>query len=136
MDACFSRRSLLAAGGAGLGALTLGACVGIPVPEVDGVGPGGRIAALTDVPVGGAYQLAVDGKRVLIAQPVAGTVVAYDATCPHQGCTVRAGEDGALVCPCHGSAFDLATGDVLQGPAVEPLTPLAVTVSGTDVLLA
>ena len=55
MDLCLSRRSLLAAGGAGLGALTLGACVGIPVPEVDGVAAGDRIAALADVPVGGAY---------------------------------------------------------------------------------
>jgi Rieske Fe-S protein len=137
VDLCLSRRSLLAVGGAGLGALTLGACAGIPVPEVDGVAPGGRIAGLADVPVGGpAYQLAVDGRRLLIAQPAAGTVVAYDATCTHQGCTVRAADDGSLVCPCHGSQFDPATGEVLQGPAVEPLEPVAVTVSGPDVLLA
>jgi Rieske Fe-S protein len=136
VDACFSRRSLLVAGGAGLGALTLAACGGSPVPEVDDVAPGGRIVALADVPVGGVYELSVDGRRVLLAQPTAGTVVGFDATCTHQGCTVRATEGGPLACPCHGSEFDPATGEVLQGPAVRPLAPFAVTVSGADVVLA
>ena len=136
MDSCFSRRSLLVAGGAGLGALGLGACGGVPVPEVDGVAPGGRIAALSDVPVGGVHELSVDGRRLLVVQPTAGTVLAFSATCPHQGCTVRAGETGPLVCPCHGSAFDPATGEVLQGAAVEPLDRVPVAVSGPDVVLA
>jgi Rieske Fe-S protein len=136
VDACFSRRSLLVAGGAGLAAVALTACSGSPVPEVDGVGQGGTIVALADVPVGGVYEVAVDGRRVLVAQPTAGTVVAFDATCPHQGCTVRATEGGPLACPCHGSEFDPATGDVLQGPAREPLARFGVTVSGADVVLA
>ena len=135
MHPCFSRRSLLAAGGLGLGAAALTACAGGPdLPEVTGAGPGSVIAALSDVPVGGGYAVSLDGRAVLITQPEAGTVAGFDATCTHQGCTVRASADG-LACPCHGSAFDPATGAVLQGPADEPLAPVGVAVRGADVVL-
>jgi Rieske Fe-S protein len=133
---CLSRRQLLAAGGAGLGALALAGCgSGAEVPQRSGVGSGDVLVALVDVPVDGAYEMAVDGRRVLVTQGAAGGVVAFDAECPHQGCTVRATDDG-LGCPCHGSQFDPATGEVLRGPATSPLTPVAVAVRGDDVVLA
>jgi len=60
-------------------------------------------------------------------------LVAYDAVCPHAGCTV--GYDPSyklLVCPCHGAVFDPAHGAaVLRGPAAQPLPPLQVVV-GAD----
>ena len=133
---CFSRRSLLVGGGAGLGALALAACSGESVPEVDGVAAGDRVVRLADVPVGGSYELSVNGRRVIVSRPTAGTAVAFDATCTHQGCTVRTTEDGPLSCPCHGSEFDPATGAVVHGPAREPLAAFAVSVSGADVVLA
>jgi Rieske Fe-S protein len=136
VPACLSRRNLLIAGGAGLGTVTLAACAGGPdIPELTGVGAGDVVVPLSEVPVGGAYQVSLDGRRVLISQPTAGTVVAFDATCPHQGCTVRATEDG-LVCPCHGSAFDPADGAAVHGPATEPLAPVGVALRGADVVLA
>jgi Rieske Fe-S protein len=126
---------VLAAGGAGVGALALAGCgAGAEVPELTGVGSGDVLVALADVPVHGAYEMAVDGRRVLVTQATPGTVAAFDAKCPHQGCTVQA-TDGGLGCPCHGSQFDLATGDVLRGPASSPLTPVAVAVRGDDVVL-
>jgi Rieske Fe-S protein len=132
---CVSRRRLLIAGGAGLGAVALAACAGGPgIPELTGVGPGDVVVPLADVPVGGAYEVSIDGRRVLIGQPAEGTVVAFDATCTHQGCTVRAADDG-LVCPCHGSVFDPATGAVVHGPATAPLDPVGVTVRDADVVL-
>ena len=132
---CLSRRQVLAAGGAGIGALALAGCgAGTEVPRLTGVGSGDVLVALADVPVDGAYELAVDGRRVLVTQATPGTVAAFDAKCPHQGCTVQA-TDGGLGCPCHGSQFDLATGDVLRGPASSPLTPVAVAVRGDDVVL-
>jgi nitrite reductase/ring-hydroxylating ferredoxin subunit len=127
---------VLLAGGAGLGVLGLAGCAGgRDVPAVTGVGAGDVLVPLADVPPGGAYELSVDGRRVLVVRPAEGAVVAYDAECPHQGCSVRPAEDG-LVCPCHGSAFDPGTGEVLEGPATSPLTPIAVAVSGDDVVLA
>ena len=134
MHPCFPRRSLLIGGGA-VGGVVLAACsVGTGVPEVTGVHAGNVVVPLSRVPVGGTYEMSLDGRRVLVSQPTAGSVVAFDARCTHQGCTVRATEQG-LVCPCHGSMFDPATGAAVHGPASRPLAPVGVAVRGPDVVL-
>ncbi|MFC9558143.1 Rieske (2Fe-2S) protein [Agromyces sp. NPDC056965] len=96
---------------------------------------GGDVAALADVPVGGSISATIDGAPALVAQPTAGQVVAFSAICTHQQCVVAAAGD-EFHCPCHGSMFDAATGDVIQGPALEPLTPIAVAVSGDRIVTA
>jgi quinol---cytochrome c reductase iron-sulfur subunit len=70
-------------------------------------------------------------------------ILAYSKICTHAGCAVAmlrsplfAPHSGppALVCPCHYSTFDVATGGtVLFGPAGRPLPqlPLAVARDGT-----
>jgi 3-phenylpropionate/trans-cinnamate dioxygenase ferredoxin component len=62
----------------------------------------------------------VIGKRIAIAR-VDDAFYAFGDTCTHQGCSLADGElDGATVtCPCHGSQFNVTTGDVLRGPARE-----------------
>ncbi len=90
-------------------------------------------AQVSDVPVGGATF--VESSNAVLTQPVAGDFRAFDATCPHQGCAVRDVQDGQLACPCHGSRFDPATGEVLQGPATRGLTALGVTVDGDGLVL-
>jgi Rieske Fe-S protein len=52
-------------------------------------------------------------------------LIAMDATCPHQGCTVAIAAAG-LLCPCHNALFDPKNGAVLRGPASYPLDRLAV----------
>jgi Rieske Fe-S protein len=58
-----------------------------------------------------------------------GTVVAHTAICTHMQCVVPA--SGA--CPCHGSKFNVQTGAVEKGPALQPLAEVPVTVSGGQV---
>ncbi|MGI5128332.1 Rieske (2Fe-2S) protein [Pseudonocardia sp. CA-107938] len=82
--------------------------------------------AAGSVPVGGG--VIVDG--VVVTQPVAGTFAAFDATCPHRGCTVRAVAAGTINCFCHGSRFRVTDGSVAGGPARSPLVRLAVEVAG------
>ncbi len=53
--------------------------------------------------------------------------------CTHAGCAVSSVADGKIVCPCHGSTFDLE-GAVLKGPATKPLATVAVTVQGQDIV--
>ncbi len=42
------------------------------------------------------------------------------ARCPHLGCRINKIEDGKLVCPCHGSSFDMK-GALIKGPAAHAL---------------
>ncbi|MGY1634730.1 Rieske (2Fe-2S) protein [Geodermatophilus sp. SYSU D01186] len=133
--ACPSRRTLLTATGAGLGVLALAACGGAEARAVADTGSGTVLARLEEVPEEGALELALGDRHVLLVR-AGDAVAAYDAECPHQGCTVRPTRGGRLVCPCHGSAFDPVDGGVLQGPATVPLAPVDVVVTGGEVRLA
>ncbi|QAY73844.1 Rieske (2Fe-2S) protein [Agromyces protaetiae] len=101
--------------------------------EAPAADPGAEVAALADVPVGGSLGVEVDGQPVLVAQPTAGQVVAFSAICTHQQCVVAAA-GAELKCPCHGSTFDAATGDVIVGPALRALDPFAVRLDGDRIV--
>jgi Rieske Fe-S protein len=91
------------------------------------------LVKLADVPVGGAVAAQAPSGAIIVAQPTAGQVVAFSAICTHQACKVApAGK--TLNCPCHGSRYDALTGKVLNGPARADLAPVAVKVSGQDVV--
>jgi Rieske Fe-S protein len=48
-------------------------------------------------------------------------LVALDGTCTHQGCTVGLDrKQKKIICPCHHSVFDPASGAVLLGPNGSP----------------
>jgi nitrite reductase/ring-hydroxylating ferredoxin subunit len=74
------------------------------------------------VPVGELAAFDVDGARVAIAN-VGGTFHAFGDTCTHLHCSLAEGKlDGTVVtCACHGSQFDVTTGEVLRGPAQTPV---------------
>ena len=62
----------------------------------------------------------VEGSPVLLARASDGSICAIAATCTHLGGPLDEGQrDGdTVVCPWHGSRFDLHDGAVLEGPAV------------------
>jgi nitrite reductase/ring-hydroxylating ferredoxin subunit/uncharacterized membrane protein len=61
-----------------------------------------------------------DGASVLIARAQSGQLCAIANTCSHLGGPLNEGtRDGdVVVCPWHGSRFDLCSGSVVEGPAV------------------
>lgn len=64
--------------------------------------------------------------RVFVVRTVRG-FFALSAVCTHLGCITRWQEQQkSIFCPCHGSRF-AANGDVLRGPAPEPLKHLAIS---------
>lgn len=52
---------------------------------------------------------------------------AFEAKCTHLGCIIKRAEGNELLCPCHGSRFDLR-GKPVKGPAARPLKELKVSV--------
>jgi thiosulfate dehydrogenase (quinone) large subunit len=90
---------------------------------------GTLIGPAADVPVGQSASFAVpgNGDPGLVIQTAKGQFVAYDAVCPHAGCTVAYfPSNDVIACPCHGSEFNPATGAVLNGPAETGLTVLSI----------
>jgi ubiquinol-cytochrome c reductase iron-sulfur subunit len=66
-------------------------------------------------------------------------IVAYSKICTHVGCPVALYEQGThhILCPCHQSTFDAATGaTVIFGPAPRPLPQLPMTVDAQGFLVA
>ncbi len=64
----------------------------------------------------------VGGERIGVAN-VGGAFHAFGNTCTHRQCSLTSGvlEGTVVTCPCHGSQFDVTTGAVLRGPALEPV---------------
>ena len=75
-----------------------------------------------DLPQGGTRRVEADGVGVLLARSSGGEVCAIAAVCNHMGGPLEQGEreGDTIVCPWHGSRFDLCTGKVVDGPAVFP----------------
>lgn len=64
-------------------------------------------------------------------QYAAGAIVAVSAACTHTGCEVSGWKRDTfqLVCPCHGSTFDvLEAAKVVLGPATKPLAYLPIEI--------
>jgi nitrite reductase/ring-hydroxylating ferredoxin subunit len=87
------------------------------------------VASAAEVGAGELAAFDVAGERVAVAN-VSGTLHAFADTCTHAGCSLASGElaGAVVICPCHGSKFDVATGQVLRGPAQKPVQSYAVRV--------
>lgn len=82
---------------------------------------------VSDVPPGSAAQI---GDAAVFN--VGGNFCATQAKCTHRGGALSPGKlDGSTVtCPLHGSQFNVCSGEVVRGPAVDPLTTYRVVVEG------
>src|SRR5437016_8915658 len=82
---------------------------------------------VSDVPPGSA---ALVGDAAVFN--VDGNFCATQAKCTHRGGPLSQGKlDGSTVtCPLHGSQFNVCSGDVLRGPATDPLMTYRVVVGG------
>ncbi|WEK55914.1 MAG: FAD-dependent oxidoreductase [Candidatus Cohnella colombiensis] len=71
--------------------------------------------------------VSVNGKRAGAYRDVEGVLHLVDTTCTHMGCETNWNNgDRTWDCPCHGSRFSY-TGEVIEGPAKEPLHKLELS---------
>jgi nitrite reductase/ring-hydroxylating ferredoxin subunit len=151
-----SRRSVLTgAAGTACAALALTAC-GSEDSESDDSGSGGSessangsngseesnepggepLASLDEVPVGEATAITTPGgDSGFVFRADETTVAAFSAVCTHSGGNLQS-QGAELECPLHGSVFDPATGEVIEGPASEPLPAINVRIEGEQIVTA
>ncbi|MEL6383077.1 MAG: ubiquinol-cytochrome c reductase iron-sulfur subunit [Cyanobacteria bacterium J06626_18] len=84
-----------------------------------------------------AEQNVAEQQVVVIRDPSdTAAVLAVNALCTHQGCSVDWNPDaGVFVCPCHDSQFN-PDGSVAQGPATAPLPTYDAKIEGDIVLVS
>jgi nitrite reductase/ring-hydroxylating ferredoxin subunit len=69
----------------------------------------------------------VGSRRIAIAK-VDDAFYAFGDTCTHLGCSLAEGQlaGTTVTCACHGSEFNVTTGEVVRGPAREPVASYPV----------
>ena len=87
-------------------------------------GPEDFTAALpeNELPPTGVRGVEVDGAKILLGRSENGEICALSSVCTHMGGALEEGrrEGDTIICPLHGSRFDLRTGKPVNGPAVFP----------------
>ena len=90
----------------------------------------------TSITVGGSDEVAegaakafeVSGAEIAVARSD-GRLYAFSDICTHRRCNLSMGgeiDGDEIQCECHGSVFSMATGEVIEGPAPEPIETYAV----------
>jgi 3-phenylpropionate/trans-cinnamate dioxygenase ferredoxin subunit len=95
-----------------------------------------KVAKASGVPAGIVVGYETDRKSVAIVN-LDGKFYAFEDRCPHRGAKLSTGllSGNLVVCPLHGSQFDVTTGEKVYGPAHGPIKTYPVKVDGDDVLL-
>jgi nitrite reductase/ring-hydroxylating ferredoxin subunit len=93
-----------------------------------------KVARTDEVSPGQARLVEAGGKEIALFN-VAGTFHAIDNNCTHVGGPLCEGELSGteVICPWHGAAFDVTTGQVLGPPAGAPVSRYNVRVEGSDI---
>lgn len=104
-----------------------------PGPSTTATAPGSALGRLlgstSQVPKNQAASFTIpsSGDPGIVIHTKTGEFVGYDAVCPHTGCTVGyLSTAQVIVCPCHGSQFQVANGDVIVGPAPHGLAKVKI----------
>lgn len=95
-----------------------------------------KVASTAEIPQGMMKKVMLGTQPVLIAN-VEGKYYAIGDVCTHAGGPLHQGRlsGNEVVCPWHGSHFDLATGQVKRGPALRAEPAYEVTVEGDEIKL-
>lgn len=102
-----------------------------------------KVALSTDLGPGEKIKVNIEDKTILLVN-IDGAYYAIDNTCPHMGGSLFEGKlEGAnIICPRHGSSFDVRTGKLVAGGKLflvkikaADVKSYPVKIEGTSILL-
>ena len=95
-----------------------------------------KLASTNDAKPNSMMGVTVNDKKILLAN-VNGNYYAIDNVCTHRGCQLSKGklQGETVVCPCHGSTFDLKTGNFVKGPTKKPEPIYQLKVENNDIMI-
>lgn len=95
-----------------------------------------KVASAKELTLGKMIGFEAEGKKILVAN-LESKHYAIGNRCTHRGCMLSGGvlKGGTVQCPCHGSRFDVKTGNVVGGPAKKPEPAFQVKVEGDQILV-
>ena len=95
-----------------------------------------RLASINELKPNQMKAVDADGKPVLLVN-LNGTFYAIGNKCTHMGCALSNGtlKGDNVQCPCHGSTFDIKTGNIVRGPAEKPEPKYELKIEKDQVLI-
>ncbi len=95
-----------------------------------------KVALKEEVLAGKMKLVEANGTSVLLAN-IGGEYYAIGNKCTHRSCKLSSGtlEGETVKCPCHGSKFNVKTGEVVHGPATKPEPKYTVKVEKDQILV-
>lgn len=95
-----------------------------------------KLASISDVKPNIMMGLEINDKKILLVN-VNGSYYAIGNVCTHRSCQLSKGklQGETVVCPCHGSTFDLKTGNFVKGPTKKPEPTYELKVENNDILI-
>ena len=96
-----------------------------------------RVARSGQIPEGYVRRFFADGVELAVAR-LGGTVYATSNYCTHLDCLLSSGKlvDDGIQCSCHGSVFDLQSGEPIYPPATVPIKTFPIRESGAEIFVA
>jgi nitrite reductase/ring-hydroxylating ferredoxin subunit len=90
-----------------------------------------------DLPPGSMKARQAGDEEILLVN-LENRIYALNNTCTHHGCRLSEGtlEGGTVRCPCHGSVFNIKTGEVVEGPAKTPERVYAIAIEKGEIRFA
>jgi 3-phenylpropionate/trans-cinnamate dioxygenase ferredoxin component len=102
-----------------------------------------KVAQTTEFSEGNKKKISLEDKKILLTK-IQNSYYAIDNTCPHMGGSLYDGNlDGNnIICPKHGSIFDVTTGKVVQSGKlffikvkVHDIHSYPIKIEGIDIML-
>jgi len=96
-----------------------------------------KLASVNDAKTNSMMRVVLNDQKILLAN-VNGNYYAIGDVCTHRGCQLSKGKlvGETVVCPCHGSTFDLKTGNFTKGPTKKPEPKYELKVENNDIMIS